>query len=109
MKNWVRIFALILALLMVAGCFVACKKEDEKGNEGNKEGNNEITTSGEYQSKLPEDMDWGGDSYLVLGQSDQSNKAWKCFEIAREEMPDDVVGKAVWERNDALKQKYNFV
>ena len=108
MKKIIRIFALLLALLMVASCFVACKKDDDKPDDGKQDGNNAISTSGEYQSKLP-DMDWGGESYLVLGQSDSSNKAWKTFEISRDEMPDDVVGKAVWERNDAIKQTYNIV
>ena len=107
MKNVVRIFALLLALLMVASCFIACKKDDE-GNEGDEGGNNVISTSGEYQSKLP-DMDWGGSTYLVLGMSSASNLTWENFEISRDEMPDDTVGKAVWERNDAIKQRYGII
>ena len=111
MKNLVRIFSLLLALLMVAACFVACKKDEENGGEGGSQtqGGTVATVEGEYVSKLPEEMDWGGEEYLVLGQSTASNPAWYTFEIAREELPDDVVGKAVWERNDAIKNKYNLI
>ena len=111
MKNTIRIFSLLLALLMVATCFVACKNDEEKGGEGGSQtqGGTVATVEGEYVSKLPEEMDWGGEEYLVLGQNETSNSAWKTFEIAREELPADVVGKAVWERNDAIKNKYNLV
>ena len=113
MKNTIRIFSLLLALLMVTGCFVACgKKDDDNSGSGNGAQTTAgvvATTEGEYVSKLPEEMDWGGEEYLILGQNTTSNEAWYTFEIAREELPSDVVGKAVWERNDAIKQKYNFV
>ena len=110
MKKIIRIFSLLLALLMVASCFVACKKDNggEQGGSQTQGGGTVATVQGEYVSKLPEEMDWGGEEYLVLGQNETSNAAWKTFEIAREELPDDVVGKAVWERNDAIKQKYNL-
>ena len=113
MKNTIRIFSLLLALLMVASCFVACgKKDDDNGGGGNgaqTTAGTVATSEGEYVSKLPEEMDWGGEEYLVLGQSTTANAAWYTFEISRTELPDDVVGKAVWERNDAIKNKYNFV
>ena len=113
MKNFVRIFSLVLALLMLASCFVACgKKDDDNSGSGNGAQTTAgvvATTEGEYVSKLPDELDWGGEEYLVLGQNDQGNTAWKTFEIAREELPDDIVGKAVWERNDAIKNKYNLL
>ena len=113
MKNIIRIFSLLLALLMVTGCFVACgKKNEDNGGSGNGAQTTAgivATSEGEYVSKLPEEMDWGGEEYLVLGQNDSGNAAWKTFEISRTELPDDVVGKAVWERNDSIKNKYNLV
>ena len=112
MKNIIRISSLLLALLMVATCFVACKGDKvEEGNTGGQTqaGGTVATVEGEYVSKLPEEMDWGGEEYLVLGQNTTGNEAWHTFEIARAELPDDVVGKAVWERNDAIKNKYNLV
>ena len=112
MKNIIRIFSLLLALLMVASCLVACKGDKNEGGEGGGQtqaGGTVATVESEYVSKLPEEMDWGGEEYLVLGQNTTANPAWYTFEIARTELPDDVVGKAVWERNDAIKNKYNFV
>ena len=112
MKKVIRIFALLLALLMVASCFMACKKDgdgDDDGDGAAKNENTVATVEGEYESKLPEDMDWAGEEYLVLGQNTSGNEAWYTFEIAREELGEDVVGKAVWERNDAIKQKYNLI
>ena len=104
-----RIFTLLLALLMISSCFIACEKEDDKTDEQNPSGDNVVSTSGEYVSKLPEDMDWGGETYLVLGQNKNGNAQWETFEISYDELPNDVVGKAVWERNDAIKQKYNMI
>lgn len=52
-------------------------------------------------AELP-DMNWRGATFCVLGQEGVN------FEIARDERPDDVVGQAVYERNVALANKYNF-
>ncbi len=108
MKNIIRIFALILALLMVATCFVACKgKGDPVASSSNIGPSNPL--EGEYVSKLPADKNWDGEEYLVLGQNTNGNVAWHTFEIAREEEASDVVGKAVYDRNLAIKDKYNLV
>ena len=113
MIKTIRIFSLLLAILMVVGCFAACNKDKDGDVSNNGEQTQPdgtvATTEGEYVSKLPDELDWGGEEYLVLGQNEQGNAAWKTFEITRDELPGDVVGKAVWERNDAIKIKYNFV
>ena len=110
MKNIIRIFALILALLMVATCFVACngkKKGDPAASSSNLGPSTPLDS--EYVSKLPAEKDWGGEEYLVIGQNTNGNAAWYTFEIARETETNDVVGKAVYERNLAIKEKYNLV
>ena len=109
MKNIIRIFSLILALLMLATCFVACGKKGDgpaatTGNAGPS-----APLDSDYVSKLPAEKDWGGEEYLVIGQSTGGNAAWYNFEIARAEQSTDVVGKAVYDRNLAIKEKYNLV
>lgn len=54
------------------------------------------------QSKLPL-MDWQGTEVIILGQEN------KNFEIATDELPDDVIGRSVYQRNDSLANKYNFI
>lgn len=109
MKTYLRIFALILALLMIVPLAVACGKKKNEGEE-----NAEATTggvvdpSGEYVSKLPDTYDWDEDTCDVLGR-DTGFVAFQNFEIWRENMPGDVVGDAVWERNEILRKKYNFL
>ena len=110
MKNIIRIFALILALLMVTTCFVACG-DKEKGDPAASSSNLGPSTplESEYVSKLPAEKNWDGEEYLVIGQNTNGNVAWHNFEIARETETTDVVGKAVYDRNLAIKEKYNLV
>ena len=109
MKKFYRVLALLFALLMVASCFIGCKKKDEDKKE---EGAATTTVSSgdgtedPYATSLPL-MDWQEAIFMVLGNDETYHQ--KTYEIARDEMPDDVVGKAVYERNDALRLKYNFV
>ena len=103
MKRFYRVMALVLALLMVLPAVVACKKDD-----GPQETTAQTVTTDEYETKLPA-KDWGGKELIVIGTINDVYPQMSNFEIARDELPDDVVGKAVWERNNALKAKYNFV
>lgn len=107
MKKSFRFLSLLFALLMVVSCFVGCQKKDEDGQVAA----TTTVSSGEeeidpYASKLVP-MDWQEAIFMVLGQD--GNWHGESFEIARDELPDDVVGKAVYERNDMLRQKYNFI
>ena len=106
MKKTYRVLALFFALLMVACCFVGCKDKDKDNEETpgatTTVSSGETTTADEYASKLPA-MDWQEAIFMILGNELTS------FEIAREELPEDVVGKAVYERNDALRTQYNFM
>ena len=103
-KRFYRIMALLLALLMVLPMVVACKP-----NEENPEQTQAGTTGAdEYATKLPA-KDWDGKEVVIIGTVNETYPQFNNFEIARDELPDDVVGKAVWKRNNELKAKYNFV
>ncbi len=58
-------------------------------------------------SSLP-DADWGGEECLVLGHAAQGTPQFENLEIWREDAADDIIGRAVWERNKYLKDTYNF-
>ena len=111
MKKFVRLVSLVLALLMMASVLVACTPDDK--------GNDEVTGGGEdtvatteaateavVVSKLPE-KNFGGAEYRILG-TDATTPVFENFEVDRAEMPSDVVGVAVWTRNEALKAKYGL-
>ena len=101
MKVIVRITALMLALLMLASLFAACGNESKPTK---KPAGTVAVTDG---VKSLSSINWGGEEYRVLGnQSD--NKGFHNFEIDYEEMPEDVVGLAVWNRNNKIKEVYGL-
>lgn len=109
MKVFTKSITLLLVFSMILGCFTACAKDNS--NEVDSAASGAVSTivaETEYASKLPE-MDFGGEECLILGRDDSAGVQMRNFEIYRESLPDDIVGKAVWERNDMLKQKYNFI
>jgi len=92
MKVFIRVLSLVLALIMVASTFIACG-DDTKNPAGTNEGNGELRFEGE--------------EYRILGRDFQDDM-FREFEIDRDEMPEDVVGIAVWNRNEAIKAKYGL-
>ena len=116
MKTSLRILALLCALLMLMSCFVGCKKKNKDdpaatttvaaGPSGSSDDSTE--DEGAIKFSLP-DADWGGEECLVLGHAAEGTPQFENLEIWREEVSDDVVGKAVWERNLLLEEKFNFV
>lgn len=107
MKKFIRILSLLLAIVMLASCFVACNDEPDE-----KESESQTTTDSTPDtevgaSKLPE-MDLGGITYTVLGGDHPDWVHLDNFEIAYDELPEDVVGQAVYNRNQKLKNDYNF-
>ncbi len=116
MKKTLRIFVLALALLMILPAIVACGGGDDPAAttapNGNTPGVTDPsggTTPGESTVSLLPEMDWGGDSFYILGRDGGTYEQFTNFEIWRENMPGDVVGDAVWTRNQNLLTKYNFV
>ena len=106
MKKIIRIMSLLLALLMVVSVFASCG--ETKPNDEDKNDTTASTSGDDTTEKVLPQLNWGGQEYRVLGK--ESTTTWAhSFEVYREEMPEDVVGKAVYERNQALYDKYGFV
>ena len=104
MKKTVRLLSLFLALLMLVSTFAACGGTGE--DEESKPANDTVATTDEGEKGLPA-LNWDGQEYRILGE--ESSTEWKHnFEVYREEMPEDVVGKAVYERNQSIYDEYGI-
>jgi len=119
MKTTARIITLLLALMMVVTCFIGCKGDENTddpsvttttaggaGGEGGEGG--DVTT--EYVSKLPQDKKFEGEPYQfnILGVDGGTHQQFTTIEIARDTLTGNVVGDAVYYRNEELKAKHNF-
>ena len=91
MKTMLRLLSLVLAIMMVATTFIACGEDDNKDPANT---DNQV-------------INWEGEEYRILGR-DYENNMFKNFEVDRDAMPEDVVGIAVWNRNEAIKAKYGL-
>ena len=110
MKKTVRILSLVLALLMLVSVFTACGDSGSGKEDDNKKPGETVagTEDGEAATdKVLPALNWGGAEYRVLGR-DYTSNIFKNFEIDREELPEDVVGIAVWTRNQSLMDKYGL-
>ena len=111
MKIAIRVSALVLAMVMLLSTFVACGNGDEPGTTpgGNNSDSSNVGNGTEevfFYKDLPQ-MDWEGAEYRILGRNYAENN-FKNFEVDYDEMPEDVVGLAVWNRNAAIKAKYGL-
>lgn len=106
MKTYLRLISLFLVLIMLVSCFAACTgTEEEKETTLDSES---VTSKAEVEEGLP-NKDLNGELYTVLGRDAASWTHLDNFEIAYDELPEEVVGQAVYNRNQALKNKYNFI
>ncbi len=109
MKTTVRILSLLLALVMLASCFIACNNNSTPND---KESDTDVagTTGSDVQGDdgSLEVIDWGGELYTVLGRDGGGATQFTSFEVGYDELPFDVVGQAVYKRNEDIKNKYNF-
>ncbi len=107
MKITVRILSLMLALVMLASCFIACNddnKPDDKDSDTVVD-----TTGGEtLDDGSLEVINWSGETYTILGRDGNGRTQFDSFEVGYDELPVDVVGQAVYKRNETIKNKYNF-
>ena len=102
MKTGIRLISIILAMITLLSAFVACTP-DTNDNDG------DGTVAQTKKSALDDaGIDWGGAEFRILGRGEGENNMFRNFEIDREEMPEDIVGIAVWNRNEALMTKYGI-
>ena len=104
MRSFIKLISLLLVFLMLSSVLVACNNPD-KSNDGKDNVANTIQ-GGAGNSKLPE-IDWEGREYRILGRQ-YTEEIFTNFEVDRDEMPEDVVGLAVWNRNATLLAKYGI-
>jgi len=111
MKTFIRVLSLLLVVIMLSSCFMACNNTgDEKESEKQTDPKTDVTpgtTDGEVAA-LP-NMNLNGEIYNILGYDNPDYVHLDNFEIAYDELPEDVVGQEVYNRNQALKSKYNFI
>ena len=101
MKLTLKLVSLLLVLVTVVSAFAACGGNNDPVD--NKGTDDSVATT---QAGLPE-MNWDNTEYRILGR-EYSTNMFKNFEVDYKEMPEDVVGVAVWNRNMALLDKYGI-
>ena len=117
MKNsvFVRCISFVIVILMLAAVFSACAKKDDVDTNKNDNVNKDTVAStsgdgdGTESETVPDitPLDWDGREYRILGR--QSSTPWATnWEVWRETVPEDAVGKAVWQRNQNILEKYNI-
>ena len=112
MRFLTKLVSVLLVFLMLVSVLVSCDSTDNKVDEESTTGSDttvastEDETEAKPQTKLPE-MNWEGKQYRIIGRL-YSEENMTNFEVDRDEMPEDVVGLAVWNRNNALMEKYGI-
>ena len=107
MKRLIKLLSLILVLIMIVSTFAACGKKDGDGE------TTAATTAPQSDEGTKvadlEVIDWGGMEYRILGKDHPQHDAFVSFEVWRDgDIPEDVVGKAVWERNQDMALNYGI-
>lgn len=116
MKKAVKILSLILALLMVIAVFASCGDkggDDKDQDKETKPNDTQATTSGDatVTDEVVPDIEvrnWEGRDYRILGREEPGSDWALHFEVYRDEMPEDVVGKEVWNRNLDISKNYGI-
>ena len=105
MKTSIRLISLILAVMMLLSSFISCGQttppDDGRGTDDSVAQTSKPTLA---DTKI----NWEGAEYRILGRGQGDTNMFRNFEIDRDEMPEDVVGVAVWNRNKALMDKYGL-
>ena len=110
MKTSIRLISLILAVMMLLMAFVACGTDTPDVGPDNSSDSDAVDTVAQTTKPTLADtkINWEGAEYRILGRGEGDNNMFRNFEIDRDEMPEDVVGVAVWNRNEALMAKYGL-
>ena len=107
-----KLLSLTLALLMLLGALCACKKSDELSADGN----GDTETSGD---EVVESVDTEINALNILGERDLEGQTvtffvrtggnmWDVTSLYADSILSDVVNDAVYDRNERLKEQYNF-
>ena len=106
-KSPFRLLAAILALLTLCGLVVSCAKPgDNPGDTGNSTAS-QTEEETRIVNHLP-DMDLDGYEYAVVCWEITSWGNHINMDLFAEELNSDPINDAVYERNERLKEKYNF-
>ena len=102
MKLFKRGLCLILALLMLVS-LAACA---DKGGDG--ESNDSVSTSGDWEIDFS-DKDYEGYEFTILRATIEENHGWSGIpiDLAVDEMSGDILGNAVYNRNQTLSELVN--
>ena len=99
---------MMLAIIMLASCFVACDNGGDTTDVNSESDTSLATTPQDSADGSLEVIDWNGELYTILGRDGGAASQFTNFEVGYDELPVDVVGIAVYKRNENLKNKYNF-
>ncbi|MCI8388096.1 MAG: extracellular solute-binding protein [Clostridiales bacterium] len=108
-----RVMSLSLAAIMamsVVGCASDTGKEPDVTTDPVSDSNTTDTTepvSTEYQSKLPQEYDWGGETLNFFVRGELYSPTNYSHEIYASEYNGDVINDAVYARNIAVQERYN--
>ncbi len=97
----IRIISLVLALLMVLGCFISCKKDGE-GEETT------VSTGGPDAPNPMYDEDGGGRDFVFLTRDHRESYTYAYLEVGAEASEGDRVSSAVYNRDQHIKSTFNI-
>ena len=97
--------ALLLALLMLVSSFAACGETAEGGNSQDTTLSGESELETELTDSLPSDLNYGEDEVIIYSRY---REGWTAGEVSVEELTNEPVNDAVYERNRAVEQRLNI-
>ncbi|MHC1693911.1 MAG: hypothetical protein AB9835_01250 [Eubacteriales bacterium] len=105
-----RIFPVILSCVLIVPMMFSCADKDTaKNSDATTQPQSqtaEVTTEGRLYPDLPE-KDFEGYNFRILTKG-QFDVHWKSKDIYAEEQTGEVINDAVYQRNAAMMEKYNF-
>ncbi len=100
-----KLLALSLSLLMLVSSVAACGEPTDGPNENQgATGPAETEPETELTDSLPDNLDYGEDEIVIYSRY---REGWTAGEIAVEEINNEPVNDAVYERNKAVEQRLN--
>ena len=107
--NLTKLLALLLALCMLVGTFAACGEATDDATDSDA-ALPDATTAAESEAvteltdALPDDLNYDGDTITIISQY---REGWTSGEIAVQELINEPVNDAVYERNKAVEERLN--